>query len=117
MTSITDKTREYLLVCGHDPTLISTWSSETELIKDIGIIGDDFLDEIEMLHTKFGVDLSEFVWTRHTPKEISSESALFAERKFWNWLRPGYVESRFVKYERVTLGMIGKALELGKWAY
>ena len=115
--SISDKTKDYLRACGFSEIDIERCNLSTDVLRGLRQSGDDFLDTIEVLYTHFGVDLKQFDWSRHTPEEISTDSTLVAMRWFWDWIRPGYVDRRMAKYEPVTLGMIEKALNSGRWEY
>jgi hypothetical protein len=109
---------DYLRAFGISENEIEKCTLDTQLVFDLGLIsGTTFLDIMHLLHSDFGVDISEFDWTRHSPPEFHRDTFLFDDRKFWNWIWPGSVEKRFAKYEPVTLRMIEQALVTKKWTY
>lgn len=47
----------------------SKLSSQTDLVKDLGIEGDDFSDLIECFSRKYGVDMNSYLWYFHHREE------------------------------------------------
>lgn len=82
---------------------------ETRMLHDLRLMGDNFLDTLEILDTEFDVDMSEFDWSRYTP---SDGELLFP------WLPIAWLLGKFPRpgaYEPLTLGMIAVALKEKRW--
>ena len=82
---------------------------ETELLKDLGIDGDDFLEVVEVLAEEFGCDMSSFDFRRHCHEEAD----LLFPRSFVRWVK----RKRGAKeeFEPVTIKMIDDTLKARKW--
>ena len=76
-----------------------------------GQIGDDLFDTIEILRSKFGIDLSDFQDELYSPGELENDTFLFGMRRWF----PKYVERRLSKYRPITLKMIDDALHAKRW--
>jgi hypothetical protein len=76
------------------------------LQSDLGLYGDDIEDLLTEYAARFGVDLSGFVWYFHTGEEGNGGigAALFPP------------PNRRVREIPITLGMLHRFAEAGRWA-
>lgn len=88
---------------------ISGFSLSTSLQHDLGEIGDNLLDDLEVMHREFGVDLTNFNWTRYTP----SEGERLFPASLLSRLRGTY--RPLAEYEPITLGLLARALQTKMW--
>ncbi len=84
---------------------------DTRLLQDLRRDGDDLLDAMEILHTKFGVDLSGFDYRLYCHSEAELLFPL-AELRFLRRIVRGREERLLVP---VTLGMIKQAIDSTTW--
>ena len=114
----------YLKRCGYSLSEIESWSSETRLLHDIGLCGDDILDEFKILQDEFGVDLSGFEFAKYFPNELSRDAYLISVRRILssiglptvaNYIYKRGVERTCSKYQEVSLGMIESTIKQRKW--
>ncbi|MHA6824557.1 hypothetical protein ACQUKI_23880 [Ralstonia pseudosolanacearum] len=114
----------YLKKCGYSVEKINSWTSETRLLHDLGLCGDDILDEFKVLQDEFGVDLSDFEFKKYFPGELSKDAYVVSTRrllhaiglhKIADYLYKKIVERVFRKYMEVSLGMIESTLRQKKW--
>jgi hypothetical protein len=115
--SVSENVRDFLRACGFSKEIIDSATPQTRILHDLGQTGDDFLDTIEVLHTKFDVDLSQMDWRRYTPTELHWDSLVFRDKRVFGFFSPAYVERRLAKYEPVTLAMIEEVLRTKKWNF
>jgi len=117
-------TSMYLKRCGYSPSEIESWSSETRLLHDLGLCGDDILDEFKILQDEFGVDLSGFDFAKYFPSEPSRDAYLISARRILsaigfpsvaNFIYKKRVERTCSKYQAVSLGMIESTIRQRKW--
>jgi hypothetical protein len=80
-------------------------STDSDVYKDLGCVGDDFHELMEVYAKTFHVDLTDYLWYFHTNEEGWSLGALF--------FKPPY--SR-VKRIPVTARMLLNFANSGKWA-
>ena len=102
---------EFLRVRGFKESQIEKWTMESEVIHDLGQIGDDLFDTIEVLRNEFGVDLSDFQDELYSPGELENDTFIFGMRRWF----PKYVERRLSKYRPISLKMIDDALHAKRW--
>ncbi|MFC4158998.1 hypothetical protein [Chitinimonas lacunae] len=107
--------RAYLKALGYDDSIIETWTEGTRLLHDLGICGDSIVEDLEVLHRKFGVDLTSFnVWA-HFPSELSMDALLALLLPIERYLRGAAIVRRFDKiYPPVSLRMIEDAIANGR---
>ena len=67
-------TAAYLRKCGYSEDKIGSWTNQTRLLHDIGLCGDDVLDEFKILQDEFDVDLAGFGFEKYFPAEFSNGS-------------------------------------------
>ena len=103
--------RKFLSVCGFRESQIENWTMESEVIRDLGQIGDNLFDTVEILRSKFGIDLSDFQDELYSPGELENDTFLFRMRRRF----PKYIERRLSKYRPITLKMIDDALHAKRW--
>lgn len=109
-------TSAYLKRCGYPVVQIGSWTSETRLLQDLGLCGDDVLDDFKILKDEFGVDLSGFELKRYFPSELSMEAFLLAIRPLLRVVGLQSVVARIHKrYPEVTLGMIESVIRQKTW--
>ncbi|MBK7491517.1 MAG: hypothetical protein IPI17_05490 [Nitrosomonas sp.] len=117
-------TSMYLKRCGYSPSEIESWSSETRLLHDLGLCGDDILDEFKILQDEFGVDLSGFDCAKYFPSELSKDAYLISTHRILsavglskaaNYIYKRGVERACSKYQAVSLGMIESTIRQRKW--
>lgn len=103
---------EILRNAGISNKAIERSTLQSRLYHDIGLFGDTAWWFVEELAKE--VDMSQFCFERYFPPEFYGES--FAARLFF-WLVPfaSLIRRRRESYEPVTLGMILRSLEEGKW--
>ena len=107
----------YLKKCGYTDAKIGSWTSETRLLHDIGLSGDDVLDEFKILQDEFGVDLSDFEFNKYFPSELSTDAFLLILRPLLRAVGlQRIVIHIFDKYSEFTLGMIESTIRQKKWA-
>lgn len=106
----------YLMKCGYSAETIDAWTSETRLLQDIGLCGDDILDELMIMREEFGVDLSMCDYMKFFPSERSMDALLISIRPLLRavGLKP-VVDRIHAKYPPVTLGMIESVMLQRKW--
>jgi hypothetical protein len=109
-------TLAYLKRCGYSTTKIDSWTSETRLLHDLGLCGDDLLDEFKILQDEFGVDLSEFEFKKYFPGELSMDAYFITIRQLLRAVGLGKVVDHVCdKYTGISLGMIESAIRQRKW--
>jgi hypothetical protein len=77
---------------------------DTDIFKDIGLVGDDFHEMIEKYSEKYQVDISDYLWYFHTDEEGHNIGGLFYS--------PPYKK---VKRIPVTPKMLTDFSETKKW--
>lgn len=114
--SVGNRAVAYLLRCGYTPEKINSWTSETRLLHDLGLCGDDVSDEFAILNGEFGVDLSGLELTKYFPSEHSADAFIITLRRPLRAVGIGQLVDRvFRKYPALTLGMIDAALSHQRW--
>jgi hypothetical protein len=109
-------TLAYLKRCGYSAAKIDSWTSETRLLHDLGLCGDDILDEFKILQDEFGVDLSEFDFKKYFPSEPSMDAYFITIRRLLRAVGLGKVVNRVCgKYPAVSLGKIESTISQRKW--
>jgi len=78
--------------------------SDTDIFKDMGIVGDDFHDMIEKYSEKYQVDMSDYLWYFYADEEGHNIGGLFYS--------PPYEK---VKRIPVTPKMLADFSETKKW--
>jgi|ERR1043165_2354881 len=106
------KTVEWMRRCGHSDKAISSYSKETELFHDLGILGDTAVEQLQVLRNEFGVDFTEFNIDQHFPTELSPDAVLETMYRLFRLSR--CLNSITAKYKPITLGMIQDAITQGK---
>jgi hypothetical protein len=112
---LSPEVRKFLSVCGFRESQIENWTMESELIRDLGQIGDNLFDTVEMLRSEFGIDLSDFQDELYSPGELENDTFLFGMRRWIDPWFPNYLERRLSKYRPITLKMIDDALHAKRW--
>lgn len=111
-----DLTLQYLQRCGYAEGEISAWTSETRLLHDMWLCGDDILDELEVLVRDFGVDLSELKVEKYFPREFSNDAFIIAIRRLLRAIGLERVVDKILeKYSPITLGMVEAAILNKRW--
>jgi hypothetical protein len=109
-------TSAYLKKCGYSTATIDSWTSGTRLLHDIGLCGDDVLDDFKVLHDQFGVDLSGFEFKKYFPSELSTDALLLTLRPFLRAVGLQRLINRVYKrYPEVTLETIESVIKQKKW--
>lgn len=117
-------TSEYLKKCGYSAAKIDSWTSNTRLLHDLDLCGDDILDEFKILQDNFGVDLSDFEFKKYFPSELSKDAYLISARrllhtiglhKIADYLYKRIVDRIYDKYSEVSLGLIEATIRQRKW--
>lgn len=109
-------TSRYLKRCGYSAAKIDSWTNETRLLHDLGLCGDDILDELRIMQEEFGVDLSDFNFKEYFPNELSTDAYLLTMRRLLCAIGlEKLVKHVYSKYAEVTLGTIELALKQRKW--
>ncbi|MCC8968403.1 DUF1493 family protein [Bradyrhizobium sp. Pear76] len=111
-TPVGPLTKMYLSRCGYSDSQIDSWNSETRLLQDIGLAGDNAWDEFSRMHREFGVDLTGFEVDRYFPPELSWTNlamSLLWRTELGNRLRN--------KYPPISLGLIECVLAAKKWEF
>lgn len=103
---------EILRNAGISNKAIERSTLQTRLYHDIGLFGDTAWWFVNELAKK--VDMSQFCFERYFPPEFYGEN--FISRLFF-WLVPfaSSIRRKRESYEPITLGLILKSLEEGKW--
>lgn len=116
MHSLGELTTTYLRRCRYSAAQIEACTSDTRLLHDLGLCGDDVWDEFEILHRDFGVDLSEFKFEDYFPGETSWGALIITARRPLRAIGLGRVVDRvYSRYREVTLSMIEETLRQRKW--
>ena len=71
--SWTDEIRNFL----EDYSGVYPDSPNTDIFKDMGVVGDDFHEMIEKYSEKYQVEMSDYLWYFHTNEEGQSIGAVF----------------------------------------
>jgi len=117
-------TAAYLRKCGYSEEKIGSWTSKTRLLHDIGLCGDDVLDEFKILQDEFDVDLSDFEFEKYFPAEFSKGAYLISARrllcsiglnKLADLMYKNGVERICRQYPEVSFEMIESTLRRRKW--
>ena len=93
---------QFVTVCGLNAPRFGELCYETELVRDLGIDGDDLLDCIEILRDRFDVDLSDFQWKCY----------MHDEAHFLDW--PS-AKRQDVKLRPITLKLIKEIINSKRW--
>jgi hypothetical protein len=104
------KTREFLLAAGFDEDAIANFSGSTRMQHDMHLLGDNLFDTLDIMRTKFGVDMSCFDWRQYSPDEahfISPRHILTSKRRL--------IEGALSRSKPISLQMIEEALVDKKW--
>lgn len=106
--------RDYLKRCGLSRRVTATCSNVTRLYHDLGIYGDIAENCMEVLADEYGVDLSEFEFSRYFPSEFVGKNAL---TRALLWIVPfaGHAARARGKYLPLTLEMLDEALQKKSW--
>lgn len=104
----------YLRALGYSERRIAAMNAGTRLYHDLGIYGDDAIEYMQLLQTKFGVDLSGLDVDRYFPPEFEGRNKLAA---FLLTLIPfsGFLLRRRRTYPPLTLAMIDSSLRAKRW--
>jgi Protein of unknown function (DUF1493) len=121
MSPVGPNTREFLRKAGMPDEHIDRLSGNTSINIDLGWDGDNFFDDMRPLSEEYGVDFSDFDWSRYVKSEgeLSSPHFLFRILKFFigrkavNYSLQGV--DPFRKLEPLTLDMIEQAIVAKKW--
>jgi hypothetical protein len=104
---------EFLLRCGYKKKRIATFSNCTRLLHDLHLYGDNARDELDILRTHFGVDLSLFRFTKYFPEEFEWGRSTF----FWLLGNTPWAVRIRDRYSPITLGMIDQAITARSWIF
>jgi hypothetical protein len=107
--NLSDQVANFLSACGYSEEKISILNSESRLFHDLRAYGDNAADDLKLLETKFGVDLSTFPFQKYFPTHYGIE-ALFLI--FWNSRLAENIKKR---YPPITLRMVDEAIKKKKW--
>ncbi len=104
----------YLNELGYSEQRLATMNKSTRLYHDLGLYGDNAIDDMSFLQTKFGVDLSEFDFDSYFPPEFEGRNGIEA---FLLSLIPfsGLMMRRRRTYLPITLEMIDQSIRAGRW--
>ncbi|MFJ4143844.1 hypothetical protein [Pseudomonas sp. NPDC089734] len=117
-------TTMYLKKCGYSVEKIDSWTSETRLLHDLGLCGDDILDEFKILQDEFGVDLSDFEFKEYFPSELSKDACVISVHRLLHMVGlhkiadcayKKVVGRTCSKYAEVSFGMIESTLRQKRW--
>lgn len=98
---------DFLKRAGYSNSRIDTMCPETRLLQDLRLAGDNLLDTLELLRDQFGVDFSDFDWSKYTPSE--------AQYRFNVLGRLIGAQKKLESFEPITLSMVARALHLKRW--
>lgn len=104
----------YLRALGYSEPRIAAMNASTRLYHDLGIFGDDAIEYMQLLHQRFGVDLSRFDVDRYFPPEFEGRNKLEA---FFLTLIPfsGFLLRRRRSYPPLMLAMIDRSIRAKRW--
>ena len=86
-------------------------TSETRLLHDLGIFGDEAEEVLEDMHKKYPFEYSEFVFDDYFPSEFSNNfSGIFS---IFNHIVPTRVKLVKNFYKPMTIAYLAKSLQSG----
>jgi hypothetical protein len=104
----------YLKKSGFSDRRISRMNVDTCLYHDLGFDGDTAEEMIEFLAQEYGVDVSNFDFDRHFPREFPGDthfaSVIGSFIPFWR-----FFQNRKKQFSPVTLLMIDQAIKSKHW--
>lgn len=112
---LSEPIRQFLLQCGESSEKISTCNMETRLYHDLGIYGEIAEDCLEVLHTEFHVDLSNFDFELHFPSEWAQPNSRLEKILFRIFPGIDRLLRERKNYAPITLAMIDRAIRDRKW--
>lgn len=111
---LTNEVLEYLRLCGLSEKKIGKCDLDTRLYHDLGYYGDVAEANMELLESRFHVDLTDFRFDQYFPSEYWGENYA---AKIINWAVPfvGAKNRGRQTYPPITLEMIGNVIRQKKW--
>jgi hypothetical protein len=109
-----DMVFRYLKELGYSEQRIARMNGNTRLFHDLGIYGDNALEDFQLLQDKFGVDLSDFDFRKYFPPQFEGRNRLEAFILTSIPFASRIVRSRRT-YSPLTLEMIDRALRAKRW--
>lgn len=105
---------EYLELCGMPRRVVARCKSETRMYHDLGIYGDIAEAYIDVLGSKYSVDLAGFEFDKFFPPEVLGRSLL--ANVFFSFVPfSGQIVRRRGQWLPLTLGRIDSAIRLKRW--
>lgn len=105
------KTVEFLRACGYLDTFIERRKPTDRLVQDLGIDGDNLMDDLKVLQERFKVDMKDFRFELYSPTELSKDAFFFGLLP--RWLA---TKGRQAKYRPITLELIERSIAQKRWA-
>ena len=102
---------QHLEGCGYKPA-VKKWNAETRLFQDVGLFGDNAVDDLVLLAKTFKVDLSNFPFSKYFPGNYGREPLVLTF--FW---RSKWADEIRKRYPPITWGMLDAAIEQKKWPF
>jgi hypothetical protein len=109
-----DKVYQYLKELGYSERHIDGLRMDSRLFHDLGLYGDSAEEDMEILQTKFGVDMASFKFGDYFPSQFEGrtklETIIFYFIPLLAWWR-----RRRTSYVPLTLQMIERSMRAGRW--
>ncbi|GHT99893.1 hypothetical protein FACS1894154_07900 [Betaproteobacteria bacterium] len=114
--SMSDGLREYIKLCGLNESKIDKFGVHVRMYHDLGVYGNAALSCLEILKSRFQVDLSDFQFDRFFPRECVKSRMLAHVLRIP--LVGALVKVRLRdKYLPLSLDMIDDAIRERRWNY
>ena len=116
-TNLTDLRKSFLKDCGERNNRIEACHMNTRLYHDLGIYGEAAEDYIDVLASKYNVDMTDFDLDRYFPPEFAGKTKLtraliWTFPYIWKLFSPRDQDSNYLP---LTLEMIEQAIHQKKW--
>jgi len=108
-STLDTSTTSFLAAVGYKRDEIARMGPGTGLQTDLKLNGDNLIDTLEVLRTKFGVDMSDFNLAKYGHDEAYYLSA-------WRFLDTARGLDPMGGRKVITLAMIEESLRVGRWA-
>ena len=111
------KTKEFLMLAGFKEKEISSFSGEMQLYNDLKWDGDDALDYLLVLESKFSIDLSKLELKKYFHSEGELLEPFPIKWAKWIMLRYFGIGEPPRKLRPLTFDMIEQVLEAKEWIF
>jgi hypothetical protein len=111
-----DKVYHYLRELGYSERHIDRLRMDTRLFHDLGLYGDSAEEDMEILQTKFGVDMAGFKFGEYFPPQFEGRTRLEAIVFYFIPLLAWRRRQRST-YMPLTLQMIERSMRAGRWIH